>query len=165
MGVSELNAADGSKTDAPDWWVPQGGPIERLMRQSCEGGTWTWVAHASPSWSREHLEDAPETTMAALREAVAQVLGRPLLWHASTVHRWRYARPVLTPSAGLGGSRWDAGLGLGLCGDYLAGLGADAAWTSGTALAQRILAAGPLCHAPPPLGRADGAVLLASAPR
>lgn len=164
MGVSDAPDFGSNAAAPPDWWLPQGGPLERLTHQATAPGAAAWVAHASPSWSRQHLEAPADGVRDALQAAVVALLGQPLHWHLAMVHRWRYARPVLAPRTGPGTSRWDAGLGLGLCGDHLAGLGAEAAWRSGTALAQRMLAAGPLFHALPPVGRADGAVLSASAP-
>jgi len=165
MGVSDtVLAADGAEAPLPDWWLPQAGPLERLTHQPTEAGASAWVAHASPAWSREHLEAPADAVREALQAAVAALLGQALHWHTALVHRWRYARPMLTPRSVAAPSRWDARLGLGQCGDHLAGTGADAAWRSGSALAQRMLAAGPLFHAPPLQGRADGAVPFASAP-
>ena len=58
----------------------------------------------------------------------------PLGWAAQ---RWRYA---ITDSALAGGCAWDAGDGVGLCGDWVNGGRVEGAWLSGHALAQRVLA-------------------------
>jgi renalase len=102
----------------------------------------TLVAQAKPRWSRERMELPMETWSAELLRAVADVVGgwalQPL-W--TKPHRWRYARvdrgnelarPLLT--------QFKAGPRLGLAGDVFApGGGVQAAWLSGSALAQRFL--------------------------
>ncbi|MFO0122858.1 MAG: NAD(P)/FAD-dependent oxidoreductase [Inhella sp.] len=157
MGVSQAQAAWGDG----DWWAPADGPLELVVRQThrLDGpsaqGLDAWVAHARPGWSREQLESPPEAVAEALQAAVARVLGHPVVWQHSLVHRWRYAQPVLPPAERWGGARWDAHARLGQCGDFLAGHGVDAAWRSGEAVAERIVsqALEPL----PPSGRAAGA--------
>ena len=73
-------------------------------------------------------------------------------WLHATVHRWRYALPaVATPAqSGPGPNKlsaqlapecwWDAHLGLGVCGDFLAGADVEAAWRSGDELADTLAA-------------------------
>ena len=129
-----------------DWpWdaaVPARGPLgwvarnDRAPGRSAPAGCATWVAHATPAWTRTHLEDDADSVQRALLAALAQQLpgGRlPALQHA-VVHRWRYARP-----AGAAPDRrecwWDARRGLGVCGDFLAGCTVEAAWRSGDELA------------------------------
>ena len=63
----------------------------------------------------------------------------PIRCHHANVHRWRYA----AAAAGCDGSSddecwWDDSLGLGVCGDFLAGGGVEAAWHSGDELADRM---------------------------
>lgn len=100
------------------------------------------VIHADATWSAAHLEDAPETVLAALLAmAPAATTEAPLLARA---HRWRYAQVTtgLTDSC-----LWDATHGLGVCGDWGGWspetqdptLGVERAWLSGVALAGRIL--------------------------
>jgi len=95
----------------------------------------TWVVQASPFWSRTHLEAAPETVTAQLKSALAEMLGvalpAPVI---ETSHRWRFARSGAEGSQAL----YDPDRRLGLCGDWLIGPRVEAAWLSGTALAQRI---------------------------
>lgn len=99
------------------------------------------VYQANAHWSAAHLEDR-EWPSAVLKEA-ERLLGawaaRPAVMDA---HRWRYARndraaelagPMLLTLPG--------GARLGICGDRFApGGGVEAAWTSGRALATRLLA-------------------------
>ncbi|RVT86012.1 NAD(P)/FAD-dependent oxidoreductase [Inhella crocodyli] len=160
MGVSESLAGD----PHDEVWLPEMGPLERLTRQRAAdlpAGATAWVAHARAAWSRQHLEDPAEQVLPDLQAAAEAALGQPVRWLHAAVHRWRYAQPALPPREDWGGARWDAALALGLCGDHLAGFGAEGAWRSGSALAQCMQA--PSRHAPPPLGRADGAVVVAPA--
>ncbi len=95
---------------------------------------------ARPSWSREHLDDAdwPAAVLSEASRVIAPWAGQPL---TSSAHRWTWARnnrdweltgPLLLPSA--------EGALVGLCGDRFApGVGVEAAFTSGRALAARIL--------------------------
>ena len=95
---------------------------------------------ARPAWSREHLDDAqwPENLLEEGGRVVGPWAARPL---AHSPHRWTWARnnrdweltgPLLLPSP-------DGAL-LGVCGDRFApGVGVEAAFTSGRALAARIL--------------------------
>lgn len=139
-------------TDDQDWpWdaaVPQRGALawvarnERAPGRSPLPGHASWVAQATPAWTSAHLEDDADTVESALREALASLLpaGRGVQWHYSAVHRWRYA----LPAAAAPDRRecwWDAHRGLGVCGDFLAGGGVEAAWRSGDELADTVAAA------------------------
>lgn len=100
-------------------------------------GPEAWVVQAGPAWSAAHLELTPEDAAAALVQEFAALTGsslpEPLV---SLAHRWRYAR-----SGALGRSAlWDASARLGVCGDWLIGPRVEAAWLSGTALAEQIIA-------------------------
>lgn len=98
----------------------------------------TWVAHASPSWSRDHLEADPAEVAPALLEAFAEALGLevPPPVHLAA-HRWRFARV----EAALGEPcLYDPGLGIGACGDWCLGPRVEAAFLSGLAMAERLLA-------------------------
>ncbi len=129
----------------PDWQMlsPEDGPLALVIRDDLKPGrTETtghsrWVAHASPAWSTEHLEDEPAAVAAILGAALRQALGmpvdEPLTWAAA--HRWRYAVPA--PTGEDTAPAWlDATLGLGVCGDALAGRGVADAAHSGLALAR-----------------------------
>lgn len=93
------------------------------------------VAHSTPSFAATRLVDPP----AAATELVAGVraatgLGEPE--QVQHVQRWTFAKPVGTREAAffLGPAR------VGLCGDGWGASKVEAAWASGTALAQDLLA-------------------------
>jgi len=142
FGVAAATPADAGW----DLLRPRQGPLAWVMRNDSRpgrapaaAGDAHWVAHASPSWSREQLEQAPETVTAALDAALAAALGHPLDWRLRQLHRWRYATPVAQAGQPRAQAWWDAGLGLGVAGDFLGGGGAEGAWLSGRALAAALL--------------------------
>jgi hypothetical protein len=99
-----------------------------------------WVAHASPQWSVEHLEDDPERVKEKLIRAFHDVTGSKVQHVYADVHLWRYAQAMDTlPSDCL----WDARIRIGACGDWFAaGLDGSGrienAYLSGLALAEAI---------------------------
>ena len=135
-------AAFAAPLPLPDGLRPEEGPIGWAARDSSKPGrprgAECWVVQGSPAWSRAHLEEAPGTVVPALLAALSALAGTPLPLpiHASA-HRWRHSlvevplgRPCLA----------DPALGFGLAGDWcLAGRG-EAAFDSGTALADALLA-------------------------
>jgi renalase len=139
-----------------DWpWdavEPDRGPLGWVMRNDRKPGreaplgVATWVAQATPEWSAAHLEDPAEAVLPALQRALASLLpgGRAPEWLHAEVHRWRYALPAATAAAAEPATApdcwWDAHLGLGVCGDFLAGGGVEAAWQSGDELADTLVA-------------------------
>jgi predicted NAD/FAD-dependent oxidoreductase len=128
------------------WQVlrPQGGPLSWLQRDDLRPGRRAaadeahWVAHARGAWSREHLEEPPEWVLPRLRaavdEALGGLLGEPPAWRHAVVHRWRYALPQPAGTLARRQAWWDARRGLGACGDFLGGVGAEGAWLSARAL-------------------------------
>lgn len=94
-----------------------------------------WVLHASPEFTREHLEDAPEAVAPRLVEAFARAAGVELRPREAVAHRWRYARaePALTE-----GALFDERTGLGACGDWCAGSRVEGAFVSAVALSRRL---------------------------
>jgi predicted NAD/FAD-dependent oxidoreductase len=113
------------------------GPLRWVCRNNSKpgrSGQETWLLHASPEWSSDHLEQDADTVAALLLQAFGQLNGpAPDAW---TAHRWRYAQPQ--PALSLG-CTWDADITLGLCGDWLNGGKVEGAWLSGRALALRYL--------------------------
>jgi renalase len=98
------------------------------------------VAQASEAFSQAHLEDTPAAIAARMLPLLCDRLGvaSSKVTHA-TAHRWRYAR--VTQALGLPFlSSPDATLYLG--GDWCIGPRVEAAWTSGTAIADELLARG-----------------------
>ena len=89
------------------------------------------IAHATPAWSRAHLEQPASTVQAALLSAVHQCapgLGRPAV---AAVHRWRYA--LVEKVTGVP-YRFDSGSALAVCGDWRLGPRVECAWLSGDTL-------------------------------
>ena len=134
---------------APAWdlaW-PTHGPLAWVVRNDTKPGRQRvpglahWVVHATTSWSQTYLETPVAEVQAMLQEALAQLLGRPLTWHHTAVHRWRYASVprANAQAAATGNCWWDASLSLGVCGDALGGAGVEGAWTSGRALATSVI--------------------------
>lgn len=98
-------------------------------------GPEAWVLQADADWSRQHLEDAPDTVERALIDALAAAADRalpPTL--VAAAHRWRYAKSGALERQAL----WNPALRLGLCGDWLIGPRVQAAWLSGRRLAALI---------------------------
>lgn len=143
MGITNLPVA------APAWDVarPQQGPLSWAIRNDARPGRARhadeahWVLHARAGWSRRHLEHPAAWVQAQLQSALQDTVGEPLAWQHAVVHRWRYARPAVPHAAAAPAGWWDAGLGLGVCGDFLGGTGAEGAWLSAQALAMAMGAA------------------------
>jgi len=116
------------------------GPIAWLAHNGAKpgrGGGPTWVVHASPGWSREHLERDPQAVAEELGAALAAIAGGdlPAATYAQA-HRWRYARvetPVGMPCL------FDADAFVAACGDWCLGGRVEAAFLSGAAVAGRVL--------------------------
>lgn len=94
-----------------------------------------WVAHATETWSRDHLEDDRDVATAHLAHAFQTALGRddPLGW--AVAHRWRFAK-VVQP---LGRPFWQGASTLYVGGDWALGDTAGHAYASGRAIARAIL--------------------------
>lgn len=94
-----------------------------------------WVLHAKTDWSDANINQSAEwiaDELAREFSELAHIDVQPL--HASA-HRWRYAQVQIsagTPFA------WDAGLGIGVCGDWRLGPRLELAWQSGDALGSEI---------------------------
>ena len=116
------------------------GPIGWAARNSSKPGrgeTETWVVQAHPDWSREHLEEERQAVEPLLRSALADAVGHDLpSVVGSSAHRWRFAR---SGAAGVG-HVWNGDRGLGVCGDWLLAPRVEAAFLSGRALAEAMLA-------------------------
>ena len=140
-------------TQDMDWpWdacEPASGPLAWVARndrkpgRDVPKGCASWVAHASPAWSAQHLEDDSASVMQAMKEALAQQLpgrekgGTQINWMHSRVQRWRFAQAA---HAGVDECWWDAALGLGVCGDFMGAGTVQAAWRSGDELADTVAA-------------------------
>jgi predicted NAD/FAD-dependent oxidoreductase len=96
-----------------------------------------WVAQAGPAFSQQHLEDDPTAIAAAMLPLLYDRLGvRPDQVSHAAAHRWRHAR-VAAPLGAPFLRAPDGTLHLG--GDWCLGPRVEAAWTSGTAMAEDLL--------------------------
>ncbi len=121
---------------APDVLRPTEGPLRWIARDSSRPGHAalpdTWVLHASPAWSRAHLEDDATSVTNTLMTTFRTATGADHAPAHVSAHRWRYAlveKPLGTPFL------WDKSSRIGLCGDWCLGPRVEAAYDSGIALA------------------------------
>ncbi|WP_372422566.1 NAD(P)/FAD-dependent oxidoreductase [Salinarimonas chemoclinalis] len=100
------------------------------------GAPWRIVVHATPGWSRAHLEETPDAIARALLAQAAPLLGARSEPLYAVAHRWRFAlveEPVRRPCL------WDPETGLGAAGDWCLGGRVEAAFDSARALARAVL--------------------------
>ncbi len=108
--------------------------VARDRAKPGRSGLESWLLHAAPDWSEQHLDQPAEWVAEHMMAAFLAIGGElPDQWSA---HRWRYAHTV---AATEDGCAWSADLQLGVCGDWLAGGRVEGAWLSGRALALRML--------------------------
>jgi renalase len=118
--------------DHPLAWIAQDS-----SKPGRDGTLATWVAQASVAWSGQHLEDTAEAIANRMLPMLAEVIGaapQSALYVAA--HRWRHARTI----APLGEPflcNDDGTLHVG--GDWCVGARVEAAWASGTAIADAII--------------------------
>jgi len=109
-------------------------PLSWLM---CTAGcARAWTAHASQTWSLEHLEESAEQVAKQLSDAFAEVTGTREPPLKAAAHRWRYAfvvEPAGKPCL------WDERRRLGLAGDWCIGARMESAFESGRAVAEAVL--------------------------
>ena len=115
------------------------GPIAWAGRNHAKPGRvgCSWVVHASPDWTRAHLETPPDEVAARLGTALGDLLG--LADEAVTAlgaHRWLYAQ-VENPLRD--GALWQPASRLAVCGDWCRGKRLEDAYLSGIAAAGHLL--------------------------
>ena len=141
---AQMNA----KLDAPDFGRPDEGPIATAARDSARPGRAPgpecWMLHATPDWSREHLERNPDDVSAMLLAAFSRQVGAPIHARGLSAHRWRYSQ-TRTALGQL--YLWDEPGALGVCGDWCLGGRVEGAFTSGRALAEAISGCSPTARA------------------
>jgi renalase len=100
-------------------------------------GAQSWVVHATPAWTRAHLEadavDAARVLLGEFARALGKALPEPVYLHA---HRWRHAlveRPLGLPCL------VDEEMAAGACGDWCIAPRVEAAYESGRSLAHSLL--------------------------
>ena len=115
-------------------------PIAWIAQDSSKPGraaAASWVAQASPAWSKQHLELDRDEIAERMLPMVCDRLGfdRGSVLHA-VAHRWRYARvsrPLGRPFLQNASGKFHAG------GDWCLDARVEAAWQSGDAIARSIL--------------------------
>lgn len=96
-----------------------------------------WVLQASPSWSAEHLGDAPDDVASQLLAAFFAAAGMvPVTPLYLASHRWQSASPSVPLQAGC---LWDDQEGVGACGDWCHSSRLEGAFLSGLELADNVL--------------------------
>ncbi|WP_247635606.1 FAD-dependent oxidoreductase [Methylobacterium sp. 37f] len=125
---------------AGDVLRPAGGPVAAIFREATKpgrpSGKPAFTVHATPDWSRTHLEDAPEAAAARLISALSVLFGMPVAGQGRG-HRWRYALVEETCGEPC---LYDPRERLGYAGDGCLGPRVEAAYDSGLALADRLVA-------------------------
>ena len=116
------------------------GPLAWLANDTSKpgrpGAGESWVLHASPEWSRAHLEEPAEEVLRLLLEAFFTTTALPPRAPAfARAHRWRYARTAVALGEPC---LWDPAARLAVCGDWCLGARVEAAFLSGSAAAGRI---------------------------
>ncbi|MGC8118968.1 NAD(P)/FAD-dependent oxidoreductase [Marinobacter sp. VGCF2001] len=99
-----------------------------------DDGQW-WVLHATPGWTHEHIDDAPDAVARALLAEFRQLTGHEESADEWVPHRWLYAR---SDSDDAPGYLLDKDAGIGLAGDWLAGGRVEGAWESASGLVQEM---------------------------
>jgi renalase len=116
------------------------GPIAWIANDSSKPGRAadiaTFVAHASPEWSRAHLERTPDEVLNLLGPSLLKQIPTTFTPNYQSAHRWRYAL-VETPARS--DCFWDTERNIGACGDWCLGGRVEAAFDSGEAAAKAIL--------------------------
>jgi renalase len=117
--------------DTIAWIADNGSKPERALDKSCI------VVHATPEWSKAHLELEADDVLGMLFMRFAGITGLMEEPSYGDAHRWRYAM-VEKP---LGRTHlWSPQERLGACGDWCIGPRIEAAFDSGEALAEAIIA-------------------------
>lgn len=120
---------------------PEHAAIGWIARDSSKPGrgreTETVVVHATPDWSRANLEDSPAEIAPRLLAAFRDLTGIAAKPAFVAAHRWRYALVERTAGQPF---LWDEAKNLGACGDWCLGPRVEAAFESGDALAEEMLA-------------------------
>jgi hypothetical protein len=119
--------------DQPLAWIAQ-----NSSKPGRSGTLTTWVAQASSEWSERHLEDTLEAIADRMLPILADAIGvAPSSALYAAAHRWRYARTMAPLGAPFLHSA-DGTVHVG--GDWCLGARVEAAWASGTAIADAIIA-------------------------
>jgi predicted NAD/FAD-dependent oxidoreductase len=115
------------------------GPLRWAARNHSKPGRQgqTWVAHAGPDWTRDHLGQSRDEIGGLLAHALANVLDLPPEQvKLMAAHSWLYS---LVPEPLNQGALWDGDKRLAVCGDWCQGARVEGAYLSGIAAAGRLM--------------------------
>ena len=118
---------------------PHDDVIAWIARDSAKPGrrnAETFVIHASPDWSRAHLEWPADEVASALLARFREIVGGSAEPSFSAAHRWRYA---LVEQAAGSAFLWDGRARIGACEDWCLGPRVEAAFDSGDALGHAVV--------------------------
>jgi len=117
-------------------------PLSWITRNNSKPGRpsgESWVLHASPEWSQEHLEETPDQVLEKLIEEFVKATKVPISPEnpikTSFAHRWRFAN---VPQPVKEKYLFDPNLSIGVCGDWCGGPRVEGAFLSGLSLAEKI---------------------------
>ena len=137
-----MAAFDAAAYDGPDWMAPEGDTLAWLARDNSkpgrDAGRLTFTAHASATWSRQHLENEPGAVAPLLLAAMQRLTGVRAEPSYLSAHRWRFAlveRPAGEPFL------FDRDRRIGACGDWCLGARVESAFDSGRAMGAAVAAA------------------------
>jgi predicted NAD/FAD-dependent oxidoreductase len=112
--------------------------ISKVFRNQTKhntGQSERWTLHATPAWSKQHLELSKEQAAALMSDALERAFStHELKVLEASAHRWRFSRvakAIGTPSL--------VHDNIGLCGDSVLGDGVENALLSGAAMAGRVM--------------------------
>ena len=111
-----------------------GGALSWIARNSSKpgrGDVESWVLHASPDWSREHVDLPPDAVIDILAGEFREMTGAGSPVFAAA-HRWLYAKVDRAARSPFG---WDDAKRIATIGDWRSGPRVEAAWNSGEAFA------------------------------
>lgn len=120
-------------------FVKNDAAVSWLARQASKSGRAAaehWLVHFNSDFSQQHLEAQPEQIAPLAAAELQRILGQPIAVKEALCHRWRYAQQA--PGFAVPGFTYQAGLGLGLCGDWLNGGRVENAFLSGMSLAAAV---------------------------
>ena len=124
------------------------GPLSWLAGQASRpgrSGVESWVLHACPEWSAEHLDDDPAEIKDRLLAAAFELpIAQAAEVQFAVAHRWRYALARKPLDKGV---IWFEKQRLALAGDWCHGSRVEGAFLSGAAAAGRVMASAALGEA------------------
>jgi hypothetical protein len=121
------------------------GPLDWISRNSSKPGRpdpESWVLHAGPEWSTDHVDSEKETVTEELIEEWERILDQSVRARINyrSAHRWLYARSDSNRTVQ---SVFDPEANFALAGDWLAGDRIEGAFISGRSAAARIINSSP----------------------